>query len=131
MPMIMTTTLVFNALDPSSPGWVKGILNFDGNNPDNTNRLYLTEPQYAKLAPYTAKTAGIYKCPADKSKVKIARRGFPARAQFVHESSDELAGRLVEWVSWARLYSGRQQIQHFPKALGHRSHGTFKGLCAD
>src|SRR6187397_693029 len=46
--------LVFNALDPSSPGWVKGILNFDGNNPDNTNRLYLTEPRYAKLAPYTA-----------------------------------------------------------------------------
>jgi prepilin-type N-terminal cleavage/methylation domain-containing protein/prepilin-type processing-associated H-X9-DG protein len=64
--------LVFNALDPSSPGWVKGILNFDGANTDNTNTVYLTDPQYAKLAPYTARTAGIYKCPADKSTVKIS-----------------------------------------------------------
>lgn len=63
--------LVFNALDPSSPGWVKGILDFNGANPDNTNTVYLTDPQYAKLAPYTARAAGIYKCPADRSTVKI------------------------------------------------------------
>ncbi|MBM3835159.1 MAG: type II secretion system protein [Verrucomicrobia bacterium] len=69
--------LVFNALDPSSPGWVKGVLNFDGNHPDNTNRLFLTEPQYAKLAPYTARAAGIYKCPADKSTVKTRGGTLP------------------------------------------------------
>ncbi|MBI3853556.1 MAG: type II secretion system protein [Verrucomicrobia bacterium] len=69
--------LVFNALDPNSPGWVKGILNFDGANPDNTNTVYLTDPQYAKLAPYTARTAGVYKCPADKSTVKVRGRIHP------------------------------------------------------
>ena len=69
--------LVFNALDPNSPGWVKGILNFDGGNTDNTNIVYLTDPQYAKLAPYTARTAGIYKCPADRSTVKIGGKIHP------------------------------------------------------
>lgn len=69
--------LVFNALDPNSPGWVKGILNFDDANTDNTNRVYLTDPQYAKLAPYTAFAAGIYKCPADRSTVKIRGKVHP------------------------------------------------------
>lgn len=69
--------LVFNALDPSSPGWVKGILNFNGANTDNTNTVYLTDSRYAKLAPYTARTAGIYKCPADRSTVKINGKIHP------------------------------------------------------
>ena len=69
--------LVFNALDPSSPGWIKGILDYNGSNPDNTNTLYLTDPQYAKLAPYTGRTAGVYKCPADRSSVRIGSRVYP------------------------------------------------------
>jgi prepilin-type processing-associated H-X9-DG protein len=69
--------LVYNSLDPNSPGWIKGILNFNSANPDNTNTMYLTDPQYAKLSPYTAKTAGIYKCPADKSTVKISGQIHP------------------------------------------------------
>ncbi len=69
--------LVFNALDPSSSGWIKGILNFDGGNSDNTNTLYLTDPQYAKLAVYSARSAGIYKCPADRSTVKAKGRVYP------------------------------------------------------
>lgn len=69
--------LVFNALDPSSPGWIKGLLDYDGNNPDNTNTLYLTDPRYAKLAPYTAGTAGVYKCPADRSTVRIRGAVYP------------------------------------------------------
>jgi prepilin-type N-terminal cleavage/methylation domain-containing protein/prepilin-type processing-associated H-X9-DG protein len=50
--------------------WVKGWLDFSPNNPDNTNLLYLLDPKFATLAPYT-KSAGIYKCPADQSAVKI------------------------------------------------------------
>ncbi|MDB6041085.1 MAG: hypothetical protein JWM99_4926 [Verrucomicrobiales bacterium] len=69
--------LVWNDLSATGSGWVRGILNYDGNNPDNTNTLNLTDPQYAKLAPYTSGTAGIYKCPADKSTVKIKGAVFP------------------------------------------------------
>lgn len=63
--------LVFNALDPSSIGWVRGLIDFNPGNPDNTNRLYVTDPRYAKLAPYTSGTANLYKCPADRSSVVI------------------------------------------------------------
>jgi prepilin-type N-terminal cleavage/methylation domain-containing protein/prepilin-type processing-associated H-X9-DG protein len=63
--------LVWNDLTATGSGWVRGILDYNGANPDNTNTIFLTDPQYAKLAPYTAKTAGIYKCPSDKSTVRI------------------------------------------------------------
>jgi prepilin-type N-terminal cleavage/methylation domain-containing protein/prepilin-type processing-associated H-X9-DG protein len=57
-------------------GWVAGWLDFTSS-PDNTNKLYLTDPQYAKLAPYSARQAGIYKCPADRSAVQIGGASYP------------------------------------------------------
>jgi prepilin-type N-terminal cleavage/methylation domain-containing protein/prepilin-type processing-associated H-X9-DG protein len=44
--------------------WVNGWLDWNGGQPmgANTNTLYLTQ---GLLAPYTAKTLGVYKCPAD------------------------------------------------------------------
>jgi len=69
--------LVWNDLTPTGSGWVRGILDYNGNNPDNTNTLWLTDPEYAKLAPYTAKTAGVYKCPADQSTVTIGSKRYP------------------------------------------------------
>src|SRR5437660_513210 len=44
-------------------GWVKG----DMKTGDATNISYLTDPQNAKLAPYTGPNPALYKCPADKS----------------------------------------------------------------
>jgi prepilin-type N-terminal cleavage/methylation domain-containing protein len=53
-----------NPEDGSANVWVYGYMT----NPDDaTNTLYLTDPKYAKLAPYTGSSPGIYKCPADKS----------------------------------------------------------------
>jgi prepilin-type processing-associated H-X9-DG protein len=69
--------LVWNDLTATGSGWVRGILDYNGGNPDNTNTLWLTDPQWAKLAPYTARTAGVYKCPADLSTVTIAGRKYP------------------------------------------------------
>lgn len=69
--------LVSNELTAAGSGWVRGILDYNGGNPDNTNTLFLTDPQYAKLAPYTVKTAGIYKCPSDRSTVTIGGRKYP------------------------------------------------------
>jgi prepilin-type N-terminal cleavage/methylation domain-containing protein/prepilin-type processing-associated H-X9-DG protein len=70
-------SLVWNDLTATGSGWVRGILNYDGSNPDNTNKLWLTDPQWAKLAPYTAATAGVYKCPADRSTVTIGGQRYP------------------------------------------------------
>ena len=45
--------------------WVKGSLDWSSANPDNFNALYLTDPTYNVLSPYTGKSTGIFKCPAD------------------------------------------------------------------
>ena len=42
-----------------------------------TNTAFLTDPNYAKLAPYSGRSAGIYKCPADKSTVTINGIKYP------------------------------------------------------
>jgi len=60
--------LVWNDLTDTGAGWVRGVLNYDGANPHNTNLANLRDPNYAKLAPYT-QAVGIYKCPGDRSYV--------------------------------------------------------------
>jgi prepilin-type N-terminal cleavage/methylation domain-containing protein len=52
-----------------SSNWVSGWLDFNDNNADNTNTLLILDAKYAQLGTYT-KTAGAYKCPADKIMVK-------------------------------------------------------------
>jgi prepilin-type N-terminal cleavage/methylation domain-containing protein len=56
--------------------WIKGWLDFTSS-PDNTNTLYLTDPQHSKLAPYCNRSAGIYKCPADKSSIRRLGSTYP------------------------------------------------------
>ena len=67
--------LVKNADGANRDSWVGGWLNFDGGNPDNTNLLLVASP-IGKLWPYN-QSYGIYKCPADKSMVKIGARKYP------------------------------------------------------
>lgn len=62
---------------PDQVSWIAGGLDFSANQWDNTNTLYLTDPRYARLSPYTGRTAGIYKCPADRSMVNILGRMMP------------------------------------------------------
>ncbi len=68
--------LVWNDLTADGSGWVRGVLDYSAANPHNTNILNLSNPDYAKLAPYT-KSTGIYKCPADRSYVLIKGQRFP------------------------------------------------------
>ena len=49
--------------------WVSGWQDFNDNNADNTNALLLLDSKFAQLGAYT-KTAGAYKCPADRIMVK-------------------------------------------------------------
>jgi prepilin-type processing-associated H-X9-DG protein len=60
--------------DNSDGGWIRGNMDYSGGEA-NTNTLYLLDPRYAKLGPYT-RNAGIYKCPADQSR-SLGRRGLP------------------------------------------------------
>ncbi|MGA2658473.1 MAG: prepilin-type N-terminal cleavage/methylation domain-containing protein [Verrucomicrobiota bacterium] len=46
-----------------APSWVKGILSFDANNPDNTNIFFLTGA--GGLLGQYSRNPGIYHCPAD------------------------------------------------------------------
>jgi prepilin-type N-terminal cleavage/methylation domain-containing protein/prepilin-type processing-associated H-X9-DG protein len=54
-------------------GWVDGWLDFNGANPDNTNTALI---KASRLGPYS-KSVEIYKCPADRSAVKIAGQTHP------------------------------------------------------
>jgi len=44
--------------------WIAGWLDWTAST-DNTNTAFLTDETWAKLAPYNAKSAALYKCPAD------------------------------------------------------------------
>lgn len=54
--------------------WIRGWLSWAPNNTDNTNKLFLTDPQYALLAPYSVRSAGIYKCPGDRMPCALGDR---------------------------------------------------------
>ncbi len=53
--------------------WVGGWLDYQGSNADNTNTILLLTERYSKIAPYL-QSAGVFKCPADKSYVTIGGR---------------------------------------------------------
>jgi prepilin-type N-terminal cleavage/methylation domain-containing protein/prepilin-type processing-associated H-X9-DG protein len=56
--------------------WVNGWENFVGSNPDNTDPGTLLDPVRAKFAPYL-RGIGVYKCPADRSAVKVGNQMVP------------------------------------------------------
>jgi prepilin-type N-terminal cleavage/methylation domain-containing protein/prepilin-type processing-associated H-X9-DG protein len=63
--------------------WITGFLTWTTAS-DNTNVFFLTNPKWAKLAPYCNATKNIYKCPADKYVSKAQRqRGWPERVRSV------------------------------------------------
>ncbi len=66
-------------------GWVKGSLDFDGNNPSNWDPATLTDPKSAVLGPYT-KNYRVYKCPGDWSVVKRPGQGLVPRIRSIAAS---------------------------------------------
>ncbi len=62
---------------PTEPtAWVGGWLDFNSGNPDNTNTAMLQDPKVSKFATYL-QAVQVYKCPADRSGVKIGGRFYP------------------------------------------------------
>ncbi len=66
-------------------GWIRGWLDFNGNNQDNWDPDTLLNPQRAVLGPYT-RAAGIYQCPADWSTVNRPDKGVVHRVRSVSAS---------------------------------------------
>src|ERR1035437_2541007 len=63
-------------------GWVRGEMRMADNWSDNTNTSNLTDPTKALLATYTARSATIYKCPADKSMALEGGKKYPRVRSF-------------------------------------------------
>ena len=78
-------------------GWVSGLLDFSGGNTDNTNTIFLTDPQFAKLAPYHH-SAAVYKCPADKSAVVIQGKRY-ARVRSIAMSQAVGWNATASWLN--------------------------------
>jgi prepilin-type N-terminal cleavage/methylation domain-containing protein/prepilin-type processing-associated H-X9-DG protein len=90
--------LVWNDITASGIGWVRGKMDYNGGNTDNTNTTYLSDPQYARLAPYTTATTGIYKCPSDRSTVAMSGGTFPrVRSMSISQAMNSLA----EWIAYS------------------------------
>ncbi len=85
--------LVTNNDGANRDSWVGGWLDFIPTNPDNTN-IFLLQSPIGKLWPYN-KSAGVYKCPADPSQVKI--RGKPYR----RTRSISMNGNMNGSVNWS------------------------------
>ena len=57
--------------------WVPGGLNFNGGNRDNTDKGLLVDPKRGALLCKYLQNAEVFKCPADKSFVTVARKAVP------------------------------------------------------
>ena len=63
--------------DADFVNWVSGEINgMQANDPDNTNTLILLNPRWSSLGQY-AQSAGIFRCPASKIKVKEGTAFYP------------------------------------------------------
>ena len=62
-----------NPEDSGTNRWVGGKMNVPE---ETTNVVFLTDPTFAKLAPYAGRSAAIYKCPSDKSTVSTAGASY-------------------------------------------------------
>jgi prepilin-type processing-associated H-X9-DG protein len=69
----VTTSGYTSPVEPTA--WVDGWLDFSSANPDNTNTLALQDPKRSKFATYLT-AVDVYKCPADRSMVKIGGRVY-------------------------------------------------------
>ena len=98
-PMAFHGGWVPGANSPTRP-WVTGWLDW-GTGTDNTNLVYLLDPQYAVLASYFARAKNIYKCPADNyASAPQKGRGWSSRVRSV--SGNIYIGKGNGWFTDAR-----------------------------
>lgn len=98
-----------------SGGWIRGWLDFEGGNPDNTNGMKLVgtvDGQTALLGKYLT-TPAVYKCPADRSAVTTGG-GIYARVRSLAMSQALGFGSTGTWLppSTYRIYQTESDLIH-------------------
>lgn len=71
-----TGQLPLNGDNVNPPPWVGGFMDFATGNRNNYDTTLLLDPQKSSLGPYT-REAGIYRCPADASLVRVNQSWLP------------------------------------------------------
>jgi prepilin-type N-terminal cleavage/methylation domain-containing protein/prepilin-type processing-associated H-X9-DG protein len=104
--------LVSNADGNTPEGWVRGWLMTAT---DATNVNYLKSP-YGKLWPYN-QTVGIYKCPADRSTVRILGKIYP-RVRSISMNGNMngnswYTAQIPKWWTYRKLTEIAQPANHF------------------
>ncbi len=98
----LVPNVAFNGAErarPDSGGWIRGWLDFDGGNPDNTNIWKLigtVAGQMALLGGYLT-TPEVYRCPADRSTV-ATRGGIYPRVRSISMSQAVGFGSTGSWL---------------------------------
>mgnify|MGYP003852757323 CR=1 FL=1 len=76
--------------------WVSGWMDWTSSS-DNTNTTFLTDPYYARLAPYTMRSARLYKCPADQYR---SRQNPGPRVRSISMNAALGAGNKTNFAGW-------------------------------
>jgi prepilin-type N-terminal cleavage/methylation domain-containing protein/prepilin-type processing-associated H-X9-DG protein len=101
-----------NNLGVRSDSWVSGWMDFNVNNSDNTNILYLLDERYSLLGPYL-QTHTVYKCPADNSVAEFARGVTHPRVRSI-SMNGYMGGNYGIWVVYDdfQLYLKESDIKN-------------------
>jgi len=94
---------------PDVGNWVTGWLDpRQANNTDNTNLLFLLQPKYAVLGPYT-KSAGVYRCLASKVTARQGTLTLPVVRTV--SMSVWMGFRALAWNTGFRSFQKKSEIQ--------------------
>jgi prepilin-type N-terminal cleavage/methylation domain-containing protein/prepilin-type processing-associated H-X9-DG protein len=100
--------------------WTSGWLDYEANNPDNTNTWIMMNNPFGTIGQYT-KNAGIYKCPSDKSWAMNGGqrhnriRSYAMNSLLGSKQYDYYASNASFWVYWRQEDLGKLPplAQHF------------------
>ena len=95
--------------------WVPGGLNFNGGNRDNTDKGLLLDPKRGALLGKYLQNAEVFKCPADKSFVTVARKAVPrvrsiSMSQSFGRNPSE-GGGAGQWLPYASFRTYKKEAE--------------------
>jgi len=89
--------------------WVPGVLNFDGNNPENRDKDLLLNPKRGAMLGKYLQTPEVFKCPGDKSFVTFKGKPVPrVRSISMSQSygkNPKQGGAAGKWLPFTLFYT--------------------------